>query len=442
MSTEIMASADADGRAVAGAGPEARAMDLLRFATAGSVDDGKSTLIGRLLYDTKSLFTDQLAAVEAVSAARGDEYTNLALLTDGLRAEREQGITIDVAYRYFATPRRKFIIADTPGHIQYTRNMVTGASTADLALILVDARKGLVEQSRRHAFLCSLLRVPHLVLCVNKMDLVDWSQEVYERIADEFTAFAAKLDVPDLTVVPVSALRGDNIVSRSENMQWYEGPSLLHHLERVHIASDRNLVDVRFPVQYVIRPQSTTVTDYRGYGGQVASGVLKPGDEVMVLPSGFTSRIAAVETADGPVAEAFPPMSVTVRLADEIDISRGDLICRPNNAPAVAQDIEAMVCWMDETAPLRVGGRYAIKHTTRSARAIVRGLHYRLDINSLHRDESADELRLNEIGRVRLRTTVPLLADEYRRNRTTGGFVIIDEATNRTVGAAMIVEAS
>ncbi|MCG5448966.1 GTP-binding protein [Micromonospora sp. NBC_00821] len=417
-------------------------MDLLRFATAGSVDDGKSTLIGRLLYDTKSLFTDQLAAVEAVSAARGDEYTNLALLTDGLRAEREQGITIDVAYRYFATPRRKFIIADTPGHIQYTRNMVTGASTADLALILVDARKGLVEQSRRHAFLCSLLRVPHLVLCVNKMDLVDWSQEVYERIADEFTAFAAKLDAPDLTVVPVSALRGDNIVTRSDNMPWYEGPSLLHHLERVHIASDRNLVDVRFPVQYVIRPQSTTVTDYRGYAGQVASGVLKPGDEVMVLPSGFTSRIAAVETADGPVPEAFPPMSVTVRLADEIDISRGDLICRPNNAPAVAQDIEAMVCWMDETAPLRVGARYAIKHTTRSARAIVRGLHYRLDINSLHRDESADELRLNEIGRVRLRTTVPLLADEYRRNRTTGGFVIIDEATNRTVGAAMIVEAS
>ncbi|MEU8217463.1 GTP-binding protein [Micromonospora taraxaci] len=442
MTTETMASANAEAQAVTGAGPEARAMDLLRFATAGSVDDGKSTLIGRLLYDTKSLFTDQLAAVEAVSAARGDEYTNLALLTDGLRAEREQGITIDVAYRYFATPRRKFIIADTPGHIQYTRNMVTGASTADLALILVDARKGLVEQSRRHAFLCSLLRVPHLVLCVNKMDLVDWSQEVYEQIADEFTAFAAKLDVPDLTVVPISALRGDNIVARSENMPWYEGPSLLHHLERVHIASDRNLVDVRFPVQYVIRPQSTTVTDYRGYAGQVASGVLKPGDEVMVLPSGFTSRIAAVETADGPVAEAFPPMSVTVRLADEIDISRGDLICRPNNAPAVAQDIEAMVCWMDETAPLRVGGRYAIKHTTRSARAIVRGLHYRLDINSLHRDESADELRLNEIGRVRLRTTVPLLADEYRRNRTTGGFVIIDETTNRTVGAAMIVEAS
>lgn len=441
MSVETVAPDAAEPRGAGGAGPEARQMDLLRFATAGSVDDGKSTLIGRLLYDTKSLFTDQLAAVEAVSAARGDEYTNLALLTDGLRAEREQGITIDVAYRYFATPRRKFIIADTPGHIQYTRNMVTGASTADLALILVDARKGLVEQSRRHAFLCSLLRVPHLVLCVNKMDLVGWSEEVFERISDEFTAFAAKLDVPDLTVVPISALKGDNIVSRSENMPWYEGPSLLHHLERVHIASDRNLVDVRFPVQYVIRPQSTTVTDYRGYAGQVASGVLKPGDEVMVLPSGFTSRIASVETADGPVAEAFPPMSVTVRLTDEIDISRGDMICRPNNAPAVAQDIEAMVCWMDETRPLQIGGKYAIKHTTRSARAIVRGLHYRLDINSLHRDDAAGELKLNEIGRVRLRTTVPLLADEYRRNRTTGGFVIIDESTNRTVGAGMIVEA-
>ncbi|WP_025617074.1 sulfate adenylyltransferase subunit 1 [Salinispora cortesiana] len=434
MTTETTAEVGAEAAS-------ARPMDLLRFATAGSVDDGKSTLIGRLLYDTRSLFADQLAAVEAVSAARGDEYTNLALLTDGLRAEREQGITIDVAYRYFATPRRKFIIADTPGHIQYTRNMVTGASTADLALILVDARKGLVEQSRRHAFLCSLLRVPHLVLCVNKMDLVDWSHEVYEKIADEFTAFAAKLDVPDLTVVPVSALHGDNIVSRSEKMPWYEGPSLLHHLERVHIASDRNLVDVRFPVQYVIRPQSTTVTDYRGYAGQVASGVLKPDDEVMVLPSGFTSRIAAVETADGPVPEAFPPMSVTVRLTDEIDISRGDMICRPNNAPAVAQDIEAMVCWMDETRPLQLGGRYVIKHTTRSARAIVRGLHYRLDINSLHRDESAGELKLNEIGRVRFRTMVPLLVDEYRRNRTTGGFVVIDETTNRTVGAGMIVEA-
>jgi len=419
----------------------ARNMDLLRFATAGSVDDGKSTLIGRLLYDTKSLFSDQLEAVEAVSAARGDEYTNLALLTDGLRAEREQGITIDVAYRYFATPRRKFIIADTPGHIQYTRNMVTGASTADLALILVDARKGLVEQSRRHAFLTSLLRVPHLVLCVNKMDLVGWDKEVYDKIADEFTSFAAKLEITDLTVIPVSALEGDNIASRSEKSPWYEGPSLLHHLEHVHIASDRNLVDVRFPVQYVIRPQSTVVTDYRGYAGQVASGVLKPGDDVMVLPSGLTTTIAAIDTADGPVEEAFPPMSVTVRLADEIDVSRGDMICRPHNAPAVAQDVEAMICWMDETAPLRLGAKYAIKHTTRTARAVVRGLQYRLDVNTLHRDETAPELALNEIGRVKLRTTVPLLADEYRRNRTTGGFILIDEATNRTVGAGMIIEA-
>ena len=419
----------------------ARNMDLLRFATAGSVDDGKSTLIGRLLYDTKTIFADQLEAVEAASASRGDEYTNLALLTDGLRAEREQGITIDVAYRYFATPRRKFIIADTPGHIQYTRNMVTGASTADLALILVDARKGLVEQSRRHAFLTSLLRVPHLVLCINKMDLVDWDKDVYDRIADEFTSFAAKLDITDLTIIPISALEGDNIASRSEKSPWYEGPSLLHHLEHVHIASDRNLVDVRFPVQYVIRPQSTTVTDYRGYAGQVASGVLKPGDDVMVLPSGMTSKIAAIDTADGPVDEAFPPMSVTIRLNDEIDISRGDMICRPHNAPAVAQDIEAMICWMDETAPLRVGGKYAIKHTTRTARTVVRGLQYRLDVNTLHRDEDAPQLGLNEIGRVRLRTTVPLLADEYRRNRTTGGFILIDESTNRTVGAGMIIEA-
>ncbi|MFC7756951.1 sulfate adenylyltransferase subunit 1 [Catellatospora bangladeshensis] len=421
--------------------PDGRA-DLLRFATAGSVDDGKSTLIGRLLYDTKSLFEDQLEAVEAVSAARGDEYTNLALLTDGLRAEREQGITIDVAYRYFATPRRKFIIADTPGHIQYTRNMVTGASTADLALVLVDARKGIVEQSRRHAFLCSLLRVPHLVLCVNKMDLVDYDQTVYDRIVDEFTSFAAKLDITDLAIIPISALQGDNIATRSPNMPWYEGPSLLHHLEHVHIASDRNLVDVRFPVQYVIRPQSTTVTDYRGYAGQVASGILKPGDEVMVLPSGMTTRIAGIDTADGPVTEAFPPMSVTVRLEDEIDISRGDMICRPHNTPTPAQDIEALVCWMDETKPLTVGGKYAIKHTTRTARAIVKGLQYRLDVNTLHRDETASQLGLNDIGRVRLRTTIPLMADEYRRNRTTGGFIIIDETTNRTVAAGMIIEAS
>lgn len=415
-------------------------MDILRFATAGSVDDGKSTLIGRLLYDTKSVLQDQLESVERVSRDRGDEYVNLALLTDGLRAEREQGITIDVAYRYFSTARRNFIIADTPGHIQYTRNMVTGASTADLALVLVDARKGIVEQSRRHAFLATLLQVPHVVLCVNKMDLVDWSQDVFEQIRSEFTQFAARLRMPDLTVIPVSALQGDNVVTRSANTPWYEGPSLLHHLENVHVASDRNLIDVRFPVQYVIRPQSDAWHDYRGYAGQVAGGVLKKGDEVMVLPSGFTSRIAAVETADGEVDEAYPPMSVTVRLEDEIDISRGDMICRPNNKPQVTQDVDAMICWMDETSQLQVGRKYAIKHTTRTARTIVKGLNYRLDVNTLHRDEGATSLGLNEIGRVKLRTTQPLLCDDYSRNRATGGFVLIDEGTKRTVAAGMITE--
>ena len=414
-------------------------MDILRLATAGSVDDGKSTLIGRLLYDTKSVFTDQIESVERASRDRGDDYVNLALLTDGLRAEREQGITIDVAYRYFATPRRKFIVADTPGHIQYTRNMVTGASTADLALILVDARKGLLEQSRRHAFLATLLHVPHLVLCVNKMDLVDYSEDVFSQIRADFAQFATKLDVGDLTVIPVSALVGDNIVSRSAAMSWYEGPSLLHHLENVHVASDRNLIDVRFPVQYVIRPQSDQHRDYRGYAGQVAGGVLRAGDEVMVLPSGFTTTIASIETADGPVEEAFPSMSVTVRLTDEIDVSRGDMICRVHNAPSVTQDVDAMVCWMDDV-PMRPGQKFAIKHTTRSARAMVKDLQYRLDVNSLHRDMAADHLGLNDIGRVRLRTTQPLLCDEYRRNRSTGGFVLIDEATNRTVGAGMVNE--
>jgi len=416
-------------------------VDLLRFATAGSVDDGKSTLIGRMLYDTKTAFTDQLESVERVSRDRGDDYTDLALLTDGLRAEREQGITIDVAYRYFATARRNFIVADTPGHIQYTRNMVTGASTADLALILVDARKGLVEQSRRHAFIATLLHVPHLVLCVNKMDLVGYAEDVHERIADEFVRFAAKLEVTDLAVIPISALHGDNVVTRSPNMPWYEGPTLLHHLERVHVASDRNLIDVRFPVQYVIRPHRSNGHGYRGYAGQVAGGVLRPGDEVMVLPSGFTSRIAAIDTADGPVEEAFPPMSVTVRLTDEVDVSRGDMICRVHNAPVVAQDIDAMVCWMTDR-PLRPGQKYAIKHTTRTARALVKDLQYRLDVNSLHRDPGADHLGLNDIGRLRLRTTQPLLCDEYRRNRTTGSFVLIDETTNHTVGAGMVTALS
>jgi bifunctional enzyme CysN/CysC len=411
--------------------------DLLRFATAGSVDDGKSTLIGRLLYDSKAIMSDQLEAVERTSRNRGDEYTDLALLTDGLRAEREQGITIDVAYRYFATARRKFIIADTPGHIQYTRNMVTGASTADLAVVLVDARKGLVEQSRRHAFLCSLLRVPHLVLAVNKMDLVDWDESVFEEVREEFSAFAARLAVTDLQVIPISALHGDNITTRSANTPWYDGPSLLHHLEHLHVASDRNLVDVRFPVQYVIRPQSSSITDYRGYAGSVAGGILRAGDEVLVLPSGLTTTIAAIETADGPVAEAYPPMAVTVRLSDDLDISRGDMICRPHNVPAVTQDLDALVCWMSER-PFVPGGRYLVKHTTRTARAVARDLLYRLDINTLHRDPGAERLELNEIGRVHLRVTQPLFTDAYARNRLTGGFIIIDESTNATVGAGMI----
>ena len=414
-------------------------MEMLRFATAGSVDDGKSTLIGRLLYDTKTIFEDQMEAVERASVQMGTEYTNLALLTDGLRAEREQGITIDVAYRYFATPRRKFIIADTPGHIQYTRNMVTGASTADLAIVLIDARKGVLEQSRRHAFLASLLRIPHLVLAVNKMDLVDYDQQRFSEVRNEFRDFAAKLNIADLTFIPVSALHGDNIVDRSANMEWYQGPSLLHHLEEVHIASDRNLIDARFPVQYVIRPQSDRYHDYRGYAGTVAGGVLRTGDEVTVLASGFSSTIKSIDTFDGPVAEAFSPMAVTIRLNDEIDISRGDMIVRPNNQPTVAQDIDAMVCWMSERVSLRPNSKFVIKHTTRSTKAIVKDLTYLLDVNTLHRDDSASELSLNEIGRVRIRSQVPLFFDEYRRNRQTGSFVLIDEASNVTVGAGMIL---
>jgi sulfate adenylyltransferase large subunit len=412
-------------------------MDLLRFATAGSVDDGKSTLIGRLLLDSKAIFEDQLEAVETSSQAKGFDYTDLALLTDGLRSEREQGITIDVAYRYFATPNRKFIIADTPGHIQYTRNMVTGASTADLGLVLVDARQGLTEQSRRHAVLLSLLRVPHLVLAINKMDLVDYSQEVYERIHDEFTQFATKLNVPDLQVIPISALKGDNVVERSENMPWYSGPTLIHHLEHVHVASDRDLIDTRFPVQYVVRPKSDQYHDYRGYAGMVAGGVLKPGDEVVVLPSGMTSTIEAIDLFDREIEEAFPPMSVTVRLADDVDVSRGDMIARVKNAPQPAQDIDAMVCWMTPQ-PMRNRQKLAIKHTTRTGRALVKDIQYRLDVNTLHRDQDAEELGLNEIGRVQLRTTVPLLCDPYSKNRTTGSFILIDEATGVTVGAGMI----
>ncbi|MEU1996771.1 adenylyl-sulfate kinase [Nocardia gamkensis] len=409
---------------------------LLRLATAGSVDDGKSTLIGRLLFDSKTLFTDQLAAVERTSRDRGDDYPNLALLTDGLRAEREQGITIDVAHRYFATPRRKFIIADTPGHVQYTRNMVTGASTADLALILVDARKGVVEQTRRHAFLASLLGIPHLVLCVNKMDLVDWSQERFEEIREEFARFASKLDVSDLTFVPVSALHGDNIVHRGASMPWYEGTPLLHHLEEVHIASDRNLIDARFPVQYVTRSHAQ---DFRGYAGTVAGGVFKPGDEVAVLPSGFTTTVEAIWGPGGaPVAEAFPPQAVTIQLADELDISRGDLICRPNNRPTAGRDLDAMVCWFAEDTQLTPGATYTIRHSTRAATAEVCSLDYRLDVNTLHRDEHAESLSLNEIGRVQLRTRQPMLFDPYRRNRATGSFILVDDTTNNTVAAGMI----
>jgi bifunctional enzyme CysN/CysC len=413
-------------------------MELLRFATAGSVDDGKSTLIGRLLFDTKTIFEDQLEAVERTSEAMGAGYVNLALLTDGLRAEREQGITIDVAYRYFATPKRKFIIADTPGHIQYTRNMITGASTADLALVLIDARKGVLEQSRRHAFLASLLGIPHLVLCVNKMDLVDYSQERFEEVKDEFRQFATRLDIADLTFIPVSALHGDNVVERSANMGWYEGSALLHHLEEVHIASDRNLIDARLPVQYVLRPQSDEHHDYRGYAGRIVGGVLKPGDDIVVLPSGFESTIASIDTYDGPVAEAFSPMSVAVRLADDIDVSRGDMICRRQNRPTSGQDIDAMVCWMTEAGTLRQGQKLSLKHTTRSVRAVVKDIKYRLDVNTLHRDETVDSLALNEIGRVALRTTQPLFFDRYSRNRETGSFILIDEVTGATVAAGMI----
>jgi sulfate adenylyltransferase subunit 1 len=414
-------------------------MDLLRIATAGSVDDGKSTLLGRLLYDTHVVADDQLADIERVSAASGADHTDLALLTDGLRAEREQGITIDVAYRYFSTHRRSFILIDTPGHVQYTRNMVTGASNADLAIVLVDARKGLVEQGRRHIFLLSLLRVPHLVLAVNKMDLVGWSEQVFEEVREEFATYATRLDVPDLTAIPMCALHGDNVVTRSQRMPWYDGQPLVRHLEEVYAASDRNLVDTRFPVQLVIRPPQSRQRDYRGYAGQVAAGVLRTGDDVLVLPSGFTTQVIGIDTADGPVDEAFPPMSVVVRLADDLDISRGAMVCRPHNPPHVTQDVEAMVCWMDERLPLATGDRLLLRHTTREVRALVRDLAYRLDTTTLHRDPSATALRLNDIGRIRLRSTEPICCDDYRVNRSTGGFILIDPGTHRTVAAGMVV---
>jgi sulfate adenylyltransferase subunit 1 len=413
-------------------------MEMLRFCTVGSVDDGKSTLIGRMLYDAKSIFEDQWDAVELASKNRGDSYTDLALLTDGLRAEREQGITIDVAYRYFATPRRKFIIADTPGHVQYTRNMVTGASTADLALILIDARHGIVEQSRRHTFIASLLGIPHLVVCVNKMDLVDWDQATFDQIRDEFSRFASRLRGAEVTFIPVSALEGDNVVDHSQRMPWYQGDTLLHHLEEVRVDGDRNFTDLRFPIQYVIRPMNGDHHDYRGYAGTVAGGVMCTGDEVSVLPSGLTSRIAAIETLDGPLEQAVPPMAVTIRLEDDLDVSRGDMICGPTKQAHATQDIEATLCWMTGTHSLRPGAKYTIKHTTRSARALVGNLCHRIDINTLRHDPRSTELKLNEIGRVRLRTTSPLFSDDYRHNRETGSFILIDEQTNATVAAGMI----
>ena len=412
--------------------------ELLRFSTAGSVDDGKSTLIGRLLYDSKSIFEDQYDAIKSASEKRGEEGVNLALLTDGLKAEREQGITIDVAYRYFSTPKRKFIIADTPGHIQYTRNMVTGASTSNVALILVDARHGILEQTRRHAIIASLLQIPHLVICINKMDLVDYSQEVYEDIRQKFESFASKLDIKDVSFIPISALNGDNIVDRSENMNWYEGSTLLYYLENVHIGSDHNFIDTRFPVQFVIRPYNDDFHDYRGYAGQVVGGVLKKGDRIMALPSGFTSTIEKIDTADGEIEEAFPPMSVTLLLKDDIDISRGDMIVRENNRPDAKQEFDLRICWFNER-PLQLRGKYEIRHTTQTVRCIIQDIQYKMDVNTLHRNLEDKNIGMNDIARISIRTTKPLFADPYSRNRITGSVILVDEGTNETVAAGMII---
>ena len=412
--------------------------ELLRFTTAGSVDDGKSTLIGRLLYDSKSIYQDQYDAVVTASEKRGEDV-NLALLTDGLKSEREQGITIDVAYRYFSTPKRKFIIADTPGHTQYTRNMVTGASTANVALVLIDARNGIVEQTRRHAIISSLLQIPHLVVCINKMDLVDYSEERFNEIQEEFEKFAAKLDVNDVHFIPISALKGDNVVNRSENTNWYDGPTLMYYLENVHIASDHNFIDVRFPVQFVIRPYNDEYHDYRGYAGRMAGGTVRVGDEVMLLPSGFNSKIQKIMGPDGEQNEAFPPQSVTILLEDDYDLSRGDMIVRTNNQPEISQDVEIMVCWFDNNKPIQPRGKYTIMHTTKTARCVVKEVRYKLDINTLHRDEEENTIQMNDIGRVVLRTTSPLFFDPYRKNRITGSVILIDEGTNNTVGAGMIL---
>ena len=413
-------------------------MDLLRFTTAGSVDDGKSTLIGRLLYDSKNIFEDQIQAVEESSKRRGDEHINLALLTDGLKAEREQGITIDVAYRYFATPKRKFIIADTPGHIQYTRNMVTGASTANLAIILVDARKGIVEQTCRHAFIANLLRIQHVIVAINKMDLVDYDEAVYESIIESFKSFSSRLgNFIDVTFIPISALNGDNVVDRSDKMTWYSGSTLLYHLESVYIGSDRNHVQARFPVQWVIRPHSNEHHDFRGYAGRVAGGVFKPGDEVQILPSGFTSEIESIHTADGPMDEVFSPLSCSLLLKEDIDISRGDMIVKVNNPPQRGQDIEAMLCWFSDKK-MMMRGKYSLRHTTKEVKAIVSDLQYKININTLRKIEDDKEFGMNEIGRVSIRTSSPIYFDSYENNRTTGSFILVDDMTNETVAAGMI----
>lgn len=412
-------------------------MELLRFSTAGSVDDGKSTLIGRLLYDSKSIFEDQLEAVKRASIQKGTEHLNLALFTDGLRAEREQGITIDVAYRYFATPKRKFIIADTPGHIQYTRNMVTGASTANVALVLIDARNGVTEQTCRHSYISSLLKIPHLIFCINKMDLVDFSQEVYDRIRNEFTIFAQMLELRDIRFVPVSALLGDNVVKPSTNMPWYDGGTLMHELETIEIDQDNNFIDPRFPVQYVIRPESTEYHDYRGYAGRVAGGVFKKGDTIRVLPSGLTSTIKSIDTATGELEEAFPPLSVTIQLDDDIDISRGDMIVKPEQMPTVSQDINIMMCWMNQR-PLQLNGKYIVKHTTREVHCVIKEIHYKVNVNNLEHIVDDKIVRLNDIARVTIRTTKPLFTDPYRTNRITGALILIDQGTNETVGVGMV----
>ncbi|SHO59407.1 sulfate adenylyltransferase subunit CysN [Algoriphagus zhangzhouensis] len=411
---------------------------LLRFTTAGSVDDGKSTLIGRLLYDSKSIFEDQIEAVKTSSEKKGFDYVDLSLLTDGLKSEREQGITIDVAYRYFATPKRKFIIADTPGHTQYTRNMVTGASTANLAIILVDARKGLLEQTYRHSFIASLLKIPHVVVCVNKMDLVDYSEEVYNQIVADYEAFSSKLDIKDVQFVPISALKGDNVVDRSENMDWYEGSTLLYHLEHVHIASDFNHIDCRLPVQMVIRPHTLEFQDFRGYAGRIDGGIFKPGDEVKILPSGFTSKVKTIELNGEQIAEAYAPMSVTMTLEDEIDISRGDMIVRPNNQPKSEQDLEVMVCWMNQKS-LQNRTKLIVKHTTKECQAMVKDIQYKVDVNTLHRIEDIQEIGMNDIARVSIRTASPIFFDSYSKNRQTGSIILIDPNTNETVGAGMII---